>query len=556
MKWLANLQLSTKLMISFLSVLLLGVLLGGFSIVQLARVNQTSTDMEQHWMPSVRNTLTMSSNIANLRIKALQHILSDSDAEWSRYEGEMATILATFEQNRTEYAKLIASPAEQMVYDSFMANWGDFLAERKKVLALSREHKDAEALAVIRGLSQQKYNAANADLTKLGDMNIEGGRKASQAGDEIYHDSRHMIMWCLGSMAVFSMGIVFLLMRNVLGQLGGDPAYAASIVRRIASGDLSVSVDTRRHDTQSLLYFMKEMRDNLAGIVNQVRGGANSIASATNQIAAGNLDLSSRTEQQAGSLEETASSMEEMTATVKQNADNAQQANQMAINAADVARKGGAVVSQVVETMTAINTSSGKIADIIGVIDGIAFQTNILALNAAVEAARAGEQGRGFAVVATEVRSLAQRSAAAAKEIKALIEDSSAKVHSGTMLVEEAGATMAAIVTSIRNVTDIMGDISAASREQTAGIEQINEAVTQMDQVTQENAALVEEAAAAAASLQQQAGALVDIVSQFKTEAAEAAPQHAAARASAAPRAAKSMRLMSQLGGVPAPLPA
>jgi methyl-accepting chemotaxis protein len=556
MKWLANLQLSTKLMLSFMSVLLLGMLLGGFSIIQLARVNQTSTDMETHWMPSLRSTLAMSANAANLRVKGLQHILSDNEADWDKYEAEGAEVLATLEENRAEYAKLIASPDEQLVYDTFVANWGDYLDERKKVLALSRQHKDDEARALIRGTSQQKYNAANTALLKLGEMNIDGGRKASHEGDRIYAASRHLVMWCLGCMAVISSGIVFLLMRNVLGQLGGDPAYAAGIVRSIAAGDLSVQVETRPRDRQSLLFHMKEMRDSLAGIVNQVRGGATSIAGATSQIAAGNLDLSARTEQQAGSLEETASSMEEMTATVKQNADHAQRANRMAISAADVARQGGAVVAQVVDTMNAINASSGKIADIIGVIDGIAFQTNILALNAAVEAARAGEQGRGFAVVATEVRCLAQRSAAAAREIKALIEDSSAKVHSGTMLVEEAGTTMAAIVTSIGSVTDIMGDISAASREQTAGIEQINEAVTQMDQVTQENAALVEEAAAAASALQQQADSLVHIVSQFKTAPQEPVTQASRTAPATAARPAPGLRLMPQFAGSSAALPA
>jgi methyl-accepting chemotaxis protein len=264
------------------------------------------------------------------------------------------------------------------------------------------------------------------------------------------------------------------------------------------------------------------MNDSLVRTVGDVRSGAETVATASGQIASGAQDLSSRTEEQASSLEETASSMEELTSTVKQNADNARQANGLAVSASEVAIKGGTVVEQVVDTMGSINESARKIVDIIGVIDGIAFQTNILALNAAVEAARAGEQGRGFAVVASEVRNLAHRSAAAAKEIKTLIDDSVEKVETGSKLVGQAGATMDDIVTSIQRVTDIMGEITSASQEQSAGIEQVNRAIAQMDQVTQQNAALVEEAAAAAQSLQEQAGSLVHVVSVFKLNSAHA----------------------------------
>jgi methyl-accepting chemotaxis protein len=294
-----------------------------------------------------------------------------------------------------------------------------------------------------------------------------------------------------------------------------DQAIAAS--QHIASGDLTASIAVDSSDeTGELLASLREMNEGLARIVGEVRTGADSIATAAEEIAAGNLDLSQRTEEQASALEETASSMEELTSTVKQNADNAQAANQLAINASGVAVKGGEVISRVVRTMESITDSSKKISDIIGVIDGIAFQTNILALNAAVEAARAGEQGRGFAVVAAEVRSLAQRSAAAAKEIKSLIGDSVDKVQDGSRLVEEAGRTTQEIVTSIKRVTDIMAEISAASMEQSGGIEQVNTAIAQMDDVTQQNAALVEEAAAAAASLEEQAQGLVAVVARFK----------------------------------------
>jgi methyl-accepting chemotaxis protein-2 (aspartate sensor receptor) len=288
-------------------------------------------------------------------------------------------------------------------------------------------------------------------------------------------------------------------------------------VQALGQGDLSQRLDSARRDEMGVITrAVESMREGLAGVVGGVREGTDAIATASGQISAGNQDLSTRTEEQASSLQQTAASMEELTSTVKQNADNARQANQLALSASEVALKGGDVVSQVVDTMASIHASSKKIVDITGVIDGIAFQTNILALNAAVEAARAGEQGRGFAVVAAEVRNLAQRSAAAAKEIKGLIDDSVGKVDAGTALVGEAGRTMEEIVGSVKRVTDIIGEISAASHEQTSGIEQINQAITQMDQVTQQNAALVEEASAAAQSLQEQAGSLVQAVSIFK----------------------------------------
>jgi methyl-accepting chemotaxis protein len=306
------------------------------------------------------------------------------------------------------------------------------------------------------------------------------------------------------------------LTRNIMRQLGGEPAYAADIARDISQGDFSRPVTLADNDRTSLLYSMQSMRMNLNRTLSEVKRSAETIDIASQEIANGNADLSRRTETQAASLEETANSMEELTDTVRQNADNARQANQLALKASSVAEKGGVVVSQVVDMMDSIKESSDKVVDIIGVIDGIAFQTNILALNAAVEAARAGEQGRGFAVVAAEVRTLAHRSANAAKEIKALIGTSVEKIDAGSSLVDEAGRTMDEIVTSVRQVTDIINEIAAASKEQSAGIDQINQAVAQMDEATQQNAALVEQAAAAAQSMRNQAEKLAGLVEMFK----------------------------------------
>ena len=307
-----------------------------------------------------------------------------------------------------------------------------------------------------------------------------------------------------------------MVVRGVSAQLGGDPRAAGDAVNAIASGDLSVHIALKPRDSTSLLAKIHAMQASLVKVVTEVRHNSQSVAMASKEIASGNLDLSQRTEQQASALEQTAASMEELGSTVRQNADNARQANQLAMGASTVAIKGGEVVSQVVTTMKGINDSSKKIADIISVIDGIAFQTNILALNAAVEAARAGEQGRGFAVVASEVRSLAQRSAEAAKEIKGLIGASVERVEQGTALVDQAGVTMTEIVTAIKRVTDIMGEISAASTEQSAGVAQVGEAISQMDRATQQNAALVEESAAAAEGLQAQAQQMVQAVAVFK----------------------------------------
>ncbi|TOY80071.1 hypothetical protein DIJ62_19755 [Burkholderia pseudomallei] len=371
------------------------------------------------------------------------------------------------------------------------------------------------------------------------DWNISSGVFLKDI-DTVYYET------LVGHLAVvFVIGLVItaamlVIIRNVRASLGGEPDEAASLAARIAAGDLTRPVAVRAGDGTSMMAAMRDMQGRLRSTIGGIRRAAESIAAASHEIASGNHDLSQRTEQQAASLEETAASMEELTATVKQNAENARQASGLANNASEIALKGNDVVSRVIGTMGEINDSSRKIADIIGVIDGIAFQTNILALNAAVEAARAGEQGRGFAVVAGEVRSLAQRSATAAKEIKQLIDASVERVNNGSALVGQAGETMTGILQAVRRVTDIMGEIAAASEEQSSGISQVGRAVTQMDEMTQQNAALVEEAAAAASSLQEQAARLRESVSAFQVGDGAAAGAGAAAGVVGGPNAAAS----------------
>jgi len=449
---------------------------------------------------------------------------------------------------------IVLDPANQKAYANFDAASAEFEKQHQGALVLAAASpSDLKVLNEV-GTMRQQQRAIQDRIVKLAASDTPGAVAAitaeetpvwrsmraellqlmklkheeigaSKAAISAYSDRMLTIALVLVLVsAAASVGIAVWLIRHIMCLLGGEPAYAAEITHAIAGGDFTRKVELRQGDSSSLLYGINSMREQLTQTVGVIRGSSEAIATATREIATGNADLSNRTESQASSLEETASSMEELTSTVKQNAENARQANQLVASTAEIAAKGGTVVNEVVETMASIKDSSRKVADIIGVIDGIAFQTNILALNAAVEAARAGEQGRGFAVVASEVRSLAQRSAGAAKEIKTLIEDSVGKVDAGGRLVDEAGHTMDEIVTSVKRVTDIMSEIAAASHEQSAGIEQVNQAVGQMDEMTQQNAALVEEAAAAAESLREQAVKLAEAVSVFRVEGVQRMP--------------------------------
>ncbi|QBK03655.1 chemotaxis protein [Hylemonella gracilis] len=466
--------------------------------------------------------------------------------------------IQVFDKSWNEVKALTSdNPEQQKRLDEMRKRNNEFMAVGKEMIQFRREvsegkrtmgdfvtefklGRDKAAMDGFRKLHDE-FDTAERDLLVVRDA----------AAERFQSLNRNVVIFGSLVAVLIAAGLGFWVTRAITGQLGGEPDYAANVAREIAAGNLLVDVQTKAGDRASLLAVMKEMRDSLAQVVSRVRQGAEAVSTASAEIAQGNSDLSSRTESQASSLEETAASMEELGSTVKQNADNSRQANQLAQGASTVAIKGGEVVAQVVSTMQDINDSSRRIADIINVIDGIAFQTNILALNAAVEAARAGEQGRGFAVVAGEVRNLAGRSADAAKEIKQLINESVGRVEQGTTLVDQAGRTMDEVVASIKRVTDIMGEISAASIEQSAGVGQVGEAVTNMDQVTQQNAALVEEMSAAASSLNTQAQDLVQVVSVFKLSATQGqatqsvssvkapSPKHLTAARVARPKALK-----------------
>jgi methyl-accepting chemotaxis protein len=509
-----NMKIGYRLSLGFAAIVALLVVIAFIGINRLSVLDAGTELIVKDRVVKVAMTTTMDKQI-NLIARSFRNVvlLSDQDQvkkEIDRIQGARNRISETMDQ----FDKIISTEKGKKLLNEMKIVRTSYIGLTNRFLKLVDEGKREDATKMlfneIRPVQQAYFDSLNTFEAFLIDLM----NKSAAEAEESYKSAR-MIMLALTAGGVFIAGLIaFLTTRSITRPIN----EAVHIAETVASGDLTAQIEVNSKDeTGQLMQALKHMNDSLIKIVGEVRTGTHTIATASAQIAAGNQDLSSRTEEQASSLEETASSMEELTSTVKQNADNARQANQLAITASGVAVKGGNVVSQVVTTMDAINTSSKKIVDIISVIDGIAFQTNILALNAAVEAARAGEQGRGFAVVATEVRSLAQRSASAAREIKGLIDDSVSKVGEGSRLVGEAGTTMDEVVTSIQRVTDIMSEITAASQEQSAGIEQVNQAVAQMDTVTQQNAALVEEAAAAAESLQDQAKNLVQVVGVFRT---------------------------------------
>jgi methyl-accepting chemotaxis protein len=511
-----KLGVGRRLVLAFSVMLAIIVVLALVSLAKMATIQGKLDRIVSHDNVKVRTIMEMRQSVMNAILNGRNIALMSDPAEIDAENKRLAANRAVYADSFKRLEVLAATPAEKAALDKITATRAaavDVVTKMTKLAkAGEREASNHVLLAELQPLQARTIEAMDAMVAHEEGLVTEAAREAGAA-----HASARL-QTALITLAALAIGalLAWTITRGLLRQLGGEPLYAAAIAEQIAQGALNVPIDTRDGDNSSLLFALRTMRDKLATLVGQVRVATDSIAQASLEVAGGSADLSNRTEAQAGTLEETASSMEELTSTVKHNADNAAQANTLARTASSVAERGGSVVAEVVGTMGAINDSSKKIVDIIGVIDGIAFQTNILALNAAVEAARAGEQGRGFAVVASEVRNLAQRSAAAAKEIKGLIADSVDKVDAGSKLVDEAGSTMREIVDSIRQVATLMGGITVASQEQTRGIEQVNAALIEMDGVTQQNAALVEEAAAAAQAMQQQAARLAQLVSVFQ----------------------------------------
>ncbi|MDP2025929.1 methyl-accepting chemotaxis protein [Sulfuriferula sp.] len=517
---LSNLSIKSRLVfvIGFLSLLLTGI--GIMGLVSLHSANNSVKAVYEDRLVTMghlddlvrlinKNQLAVAESIVGQlsafsdgpgvigkQMDAAEKTIKDIDQLWNAY---MATSL---------------SPEEKKLADNFIASRKKYGGEGlRPAIAALRAADFQQAGEIVQGPMKEGYTQVRKNIDALIQFQMGQAKSEFEKTQSMYATVRNISIIAILVGVLLAAFIGAWLIRAISGPLN----EAVRIAKGVAAGNLTQVIEVHSKDeTGQLMQAMKDMNDSLAHIVGQVRTGTETIAVASRQIASGNADLSSRTESQASSLEETASSMEELTSTVKQNAENARHANQLVGSTAEMAVNGGRLVEQVVDTMASIKSSSRKIADIIGVIDGIAFQTNILALNAAVEAARAGEQGRGFAVVAAEVRNLAQRSAGAAKEIKTLIGDSVEKVDAGSKLVDEAGEAMGDIVTSVELVVDIISGIATASQQQSAGIEQVNQAVGQMDEATQQNAALVEQAAAAAESLQDQADKLAQAVSVFK----------------------------------------
>jgi methyl-accepting chemotaxis protein len=521
----SNMKLGTKLISAFILVSVISAIVSGIGIQNMARISANSDS--SYRLDLVGLNLIQQANADVLRTGTYLRnaILASSADQRAASLDQAEKALASARAHLDQAEPLVYTEKGKTTFAELDQSWQDFTQAfndmKGRIDAAALQDRDG-LTAYLLGEYHQKGFKTLVLMNTLVEVKQSDAHKTADSNETVYDKSRDLMLVLVTLSMVTGVGVGIWTARGLTRQLGTEPATAADLARSVAAGDLSVSIHLRHGDTSSLMASLKAMRDALLRVVSDVREHAEGVATASAQIAQGNLDLSSRTEEQAASLEETASSLEQLTAAVRHNTDNAKQAATLAGTASGIAQQGGEVVGQVVETMREISASSTKMSEIISVIEGIAFQTNILALNAAVEAARAGEQGRGFAVVAGEVRALAQRSASAAKEIKDLIAGSVDRVEAGSTLVEQAGGTIQEIVASVKRVVGIVGEISSASVEQSTGIEQVNQAVTQMDQVTQQNAALVEEASAATQSMAQQARSLREAVAFFKVDSRQA----------------------------------
>ncbi|TCG06649.1 chemotaxis protein [Paraburkholderia steynii] len=518
MQILRNLKVVTQLVLGFSAVIVFLVGLGVLSLFEVRSENAHVSALRDNWLPAVRSSLQMQGELLSIRVTEYRVASDSTQSDLQASDARLDELVQRYRRAAAEYEKLFTEPEERAAFADIQSLMPQYLDDDRQIRELVKENRQTDALEILRGPSLTLRNAIDKDTQTIVDVNVAGAAREGAAADLAYSRAMALVIGLMVAAVAVALGVALVIARRLAKELGGEPRDAATLASEIAAGNLQVAVRLKAGDRSSLMFSLGAMKDQLTSIVRGIKASSESVSVAAGEIAQGNTDLSHRTEEQAASLEETASSMEELTSTVRQNAENANQATTLASTASETAQRGGEVVGRVVQTMRGISESSARVGEIIGVIEGIAFQTNILALNAAVEAARAGEQGRGFAVVAGEVRTLAQRSATAAKEIKELIGASVARVDLGSKLVAEAGSTISEIVQSVQRVTDIMSEIAAASEEQRIGIEQVETAIAQMDQVTQQNAALVEEASAAAQSMALQAHGLRDTVAVFQVD--------------------------------------
>ncbi|MBI3347068.1 MAG: MCP four helix bundle domain-containing protein [Burkholderiales bacterium] len=563
---LKNLRVGTRLGLAFGVLLLLMVMMAGVGAMLAKSINFYAEFYPDNVLPSLRNIHQIDGALSDARRLEQQHILTDDDKEKKSLDARIVKARGDLRQRLKDYEPLVADDTDRALLKQVTDGLNAYLAEQDKVLKASNESaadptQGTAAKEMTFGAARAAFTPVRETVNKWWMYNETLAAATTEAAAGAYR----RVLWTFAIASAVALVIGVLAALAITRSITGPVQRASEAVKAVAGGDLTMRLhSSSRDELGALLTMLDDMTQNLAGMVSGVRNGCDQLNVAAAEIAQGNADLSARTESQASSLEETAASVEQMAAQIKANADNARQADQLANHASEVAQAGGAAVGEVVTTMDAISGSSRKIADIIGTIDGIAFQTNILALNAAVEAARAGEQGRGFAVVAGEVRLLAQRSAEAAKEIKSLIGDSVGKVESGSAQVLSARETITQMVNEVRKVTDLVGEITVSSREQSEGVGQINAAVSQLDQATQQNAALVEQTAAAAESMRMQTAKLAEAVAAFRVDggAQRSAPRPAPAAANtprapvakATPRPALK-KPASKLASSPAPKP-